>query len=547
MSSYIAGTDYAAYLQARSSIEDIRWDISRSNFDLLLHRESIERLGLRIEQPDAAALEQSDDAGGEGFVTLHCDVSSVETAIGDSPAKFDWGLGRLESAIASLRVPLDTLMRLARTPDQTWAYAQFDIAREAYRGGQFSRALAHIERAINGDQAHAGHRMEHRLHHFLGIVRRGSYSNNSPEIVDLEKAKRAYLDVPRYTADDHKHDAARALCAAGWTSYCQNRLDQALEYTTRALTYSDLAEANFQRAKILMHRGEVRSGLESLLQAIHADPLYAVRCFDNGDFLAHEEAVRGLVVELRDARVGRCREVFAAAGQIIRAVETDVARIDRLNSELESSLTGKSAKSLKTAREAIADIAADVQSSKRLAHRNANVPDNAPFVDVTMSIKEARSIADPIGRLARAAESHSDRLFDLMADEVESEFRRIHEKASARGPFPVGYAIWSVYGIVVLATGWPLLSAGSGGAILLFSGVLAGGSIVAVVLQLVLGEAAARAHRNKAMRIAKEAATSLRTRLLSHHRQLVRARETIQARYDELRHLLEKKSNLQKG
>jgi tetratricopeptide (TPR) repeat protein len=311
MSSYIhgSGISYKAYLQAKEFVDDIRWDISRTNLNLIATNEALQENGLRLEH----SINELQETVVEGLGTLDASINELS-------AKFDWGIARLEAALGGINDSLSDLVRLVGSPERTWAYEQFDMARDAFRRGLFPEALEYIERAINGDQHHTGYKIEHRFHHFLGIVRRGDYKNTSPDIVDLEKAERAYVNASRYAEADHKSDAARALCGAGWVAYCQGKIDVSETYTRRSLQFAKTGEANYQLSKLLMHRNSVQAGLERLADAIQTDPLYGIRCFDDPDFQRHEPSVGDEIGRQRTLFISTCKKVSETSDKTLRSL-----------------------------------------------------------------------------------------------------------------------------------------------------------------------------------------------------------------------------------
>ena len=342
MSAYVngSGISYAAYLQAKSFADDLRWDISETNLNLIATKDVLEKQGLTLESGFSdlsQRLETVDETLDEGFrtigtglrdgfVTIHSDLNNIEASLGGIEgaiyalsARFDWGIARLEIALCGVQDTLQELVRLARTPEQTWAYEQFDVSRDAFRRELFPEALEYAERAINGDGNHSGYRLEHRFHHLLGIIRRGDYKNNSPEIIDLNKSEQAYILAARYAQADHKKDAANALCGASWVAYCQGNMQRAEAHARSSLAVSETAEANYQLAKILSHTGKRDDAIRFLVSAMLADPVYALRCFDDDDFRELEPRIHAKIPRIRDLFINQTYEI---KGKIVEAFKT---------------------------------------------------------------------------------------------------------------------------------------------------------------------------------------------------------------------------------
>jgi tetratricopeptide (TPR) repeat protein len=329
MSSFVhgSGSSYGAYLQAKQFVDDICWEISESNLNLIATREAIEAHGLRLEatveaEGDRLAGVIQDEMTGLRR-TIHADFGSIKETLDCLCATFDWGIAHLESAIGGLNDSIRNLIVIAQTPERTWAYEQFDIAREAFRRGLYPEALEHIERAIEGSAQHPGYRLEHRFHHLRAIIRRGDYKNSSPEIVNLRKAEDAYVLAARYAGADHAPDAAAALCGAGWVAYGQGEFDRSEAHLRGSLSRIPTGEGHFILAKVLIHKGLVQPAIQALAAAIEVDPLYAFRALDDGDFLAHESLVRKGIDEQRRLFIQRVQHFcannlwMASAGQLL--------------------------------------------------------------------------------------------------------------------------------------------------------------------------------------------------------------------------------------
>jgi len=124
-----------------------------------------------------------------------------------------------------------------------------------------------LDRAINGYAGQTGYKLEYRFHFFLGRIRLGSSRNNSPEIIRLAEAERAFLYAARYATREIPKEVARALLAAGWAAYCREDMNLAQQHTQQAVTWdAGLGEAHFQLAKILID--EPAQALVSLQTAI---------------------------------------------------------------------------------------------------------------------------------------------------------------------------------------------------------------------------------------------------------------------------------------
>ena len=294
MSNYIFGTSlsYTDYLQARSFENSLTMEISQQSKAIIASNEQLQREHIAV-----SSLVMTD-----GFERLSCDLQSLKSSVSELTAAFEWGFSELLAAVGQVNDTLAQLVRVAKTPAQTWAYEQFEIAREAFRKQLYPEALEYLDRAINGFAGNTGYNLEYRFHYLLGTIRLGSFKNSSKGVVDLPGAESAFLATARYSRGDQPKEAGRAMLAAGWAAYCQGKMDAAKEYTRQALSLSpSLGEAYFQLAKIQMHMGEVDTALTPLQKAIELDRLYSVKAASDGDFLPHQRERDALLARLRDA------------------------------------------------------------------------------------------------------------------------------------------------------------------------------------------------------------------------------------------------------
>lgn len=386
MGGYVTGgMPYRQYLQQQSFVDDIRWEVSRSTLDIVASLDDLKKQGIKSARASQADLrgelarhhdeeittlkagfgnvsERLEDIGGtltrgfedvserlddidstltRGFVTLHCDLQQVTSSISELSAKFDWGIEQLQIAIGGVNDSLEGLIRIARTPEQTWAYEQFDIARDAFRREFFDDALAHITKAIQGFQTHTGYRLDYRFHYLLGTLRLGSrHSSNAEGVQDLGLAESAFLDATKYVWASDPKEAGRALAGAGYAAYCQNRITDAVKHNSKAIeVHPKLPEAYFLAAKYAFHQKQVDEGLLSLKQAIELDRLYAVKFDNDDDFRPFRREILDMIALMRDAIAARCQPVLKqfqeAAAELARFSYPSESLIKRLSNAAE--------------------------------------------------------------------------------------------------------------------------------------------------------------------------------------------------------------------
>ncbi len=236
-----------------------------------------------------------------GFKEISGDLQDISQNIRELSASFEWGLSELLTEVGRVNDSLTELIKIAKTPAQTWAYEQFEIARDAFRKNLFEDSLIYLNRAIHGYGDNTGYKLEYRFHMFLGTIRLGSYKNNSKEINNLQKSEKAFKDAAKYAEHDFKNEAGRAFLAAGWSAYCQGNIEDSIYYTQKAISlYPSLGEAHFQMAKFLMHEGTPEKALSFLTDAIKIDRNYLVKSSIDGDFLHYNNELSALIDRLHN-------------------------------------------------------------------------------------------------------------------------------------------------------------------------------------------------------------------------------------------------------
>jgi tetratricopeptide (TPR) repeat protein len=323
MSNYIFGTtlSYRDYLQTKSFEDDIRSDISKQTRSIIASNEELQREHIKV-------LEESAEAISSGFEQLSYEVSALSGEISQLRAAFQWGFTQLLMDTARLNDTLDELLRIAKTPAQTWAYEQFEIARDAFGRGLYDDALDYVTRAINGHASNSGYKLEGRFHYLLGTIRLGNFKNNSPHIIDLERAEQAFLDAAKYVTPESdrtkdlridpgsygflkfRGQACLSYLAAGWAAYCQGKIEDAERHTQLALK-CDIPEAHFQVAKIRMHKGNVEPALQALEKAIQRDRGYSLKAAADPDFRSHRAQLDALLCDIRDQARKKAEALFA--------------------------------------------------------------------------------------------------------------------------------------------------------------------------------------------------------------------------------------------
>lgn len=218
---------------------------------------------------------------------------------------FDWNHADEWVLSPVFNAPLAELKSQAKSAEAMWALERFDVGREALRRGQHREACHHFKRSLEGDEHHAGNALDFRSHFLLGVVYLGSYRLTDPDVLDLAKAETAFLAAAQHTPPDRPRETALAHCAAGWACYCAGRMEEALDHSQRAVAIdATWSPAQFQTARILLHRREPDLARSYLGQAIALDPGCVALTLSDAEFAPYSAVVLELIALERE-QVGR--------------------------------------------------------------------------------------------------------------------------------------------------------------------------------------------------------------------------------------------------
>lgn len=346
MAEFIWGTDYRQYLQNQAYVNDIRdaqksaardtiTAIGAGSLAILLGVEAgmgniadAQREGAQLTadaqwgaaqltadaQREAAELVASAQWEGAQMTAAATEQAAdrIVGAIHGLDSTFRWGFGQVIGTLGGMSTSLAALVQTAKTPAQTAAYEQFEIARDAFRKSLYPECLEALSKAISGDHASPGYKLEWRFHHLMGVVRLG-FPGCDVSLVDPPAAEQSFLLATRYARADAPEDAARALFSAGRAAFVQGKLPDALQHTEGAIAIdSKFAEALFQSAKVRMASGDPDSALPALRRAINLDHGYALRAAGDDVFRQHSRSVDAFLEALRSENARTLQPVARA-------------------------------------------------------------------------------------------------------------------------------------------------------------------------------------------------------------------------------------------
>ena len=305
MSYYVYGSkmSYTDYLTAKSFVSDvssatrssgreISMEISRRTREVIASNEAMARDNIR-------AIEANTDALNAGFDRLSYGLDNISSGISDLNATFHWGFSQLLSSMGRMNDSLSELINISKTPAQTAAYEQYEIARDAFRRGLYEECMESLTKAISGDSTSSGYKLEWRFYQMKGTVQLG-FVGCETAMLDLAKAEESFLLSARYARTDFPEYAAKAYLSAGWAAYCQGKLPESLAHTEKAISIDpSLGEAFFQASKVLMAQDEVDTALPLLSKAIDRDSFFALKAGGDGDFQKHDARLCDFLETLR--------------------------------------------------------------------------------------------------------------------------------------------------------------------------------------------------------------------------------------------------------
>jgi len=245
----------------------------------------------------------------------------------------EWGFSAMLDEMAEMKTTLKELLRSVREPSQTWAYEQFEIARDNYRKGNYEDCLKRLEYAINGHQAHLGFPEEWRLHQLSGDI---YLQCPDRDLIDLAKAEKCFLAAAKYAGNDDLYAKAMALTAAAVAAYNQGHMQDAETYARQGCqARHDLGDAHFQLARIMLNRRNYKEAWQAALQAIALDHRYAARVPIDSEFVRNAAQVNPLWrqygKELRARVDAAVQNANAAMRELVQSrEETDRLRNSRV-------------------------------------------------------------------------------------------------------------------------------------------------------------------------------------------------------------------------
>ena len=235
-------------------------------------RELVEQAGARNELLQSQNIEMELQTSKLSEVNFNLEALGREMS--GVKSLLDWRLSEITGLLSGMKLSLEQLVEIAKTPSQTWAAEQFDIARDAYSNALYDEALTYIENAISGTGSQTGYIMDHRYHFLKARVLFGDGDRRAHELVDFIKSEQAFLKAERYSRIGS--DKAMSLCGAALSACGQGQDGVAMEHLNNAKKKDNThPETRYILAKLHFKNNDIDKG-ESELRAAYDNDIFYV-------------------------------------------------------------------------------------------------------------------------------------------------------------------------------------------------------------------------------------------------------------------------------
>jgi len=294
---------YSNFLQAQSFVGDINRGIGRATSGIstriteqtkaiLASNEALSRQFSSNFNNLNDTLNMTNYAIQSGFQNISNGLSSIENAVGQLGASFDYSIGLVLDQQRITNELLKGLIEVTALPDRERSRLYYiKQAVERYESGLFSEALEAFRNAEQLD-----------ITDFKILYRIGVIKLNIRECLDVSNAVEYFSRAARY-ALARKQTEFASLCAlyAGFSSFVLGKDDQALRFCEEAIKLnSNCGEASFLTAKIYA-LNSMRSDLSVHLEkAIRIDRTYSIKAEADRDFDKERSIVHAVFRKLYD-------------------------------------------------------------------------------------------------------------------------------------------------------------------------------------------------------------------------------------------------------
>jgi len=314
--SRLSKVPYSDFLRAKQFERSIRYGIDNQTKQLITSNQQLAEHGIEV-------LSEKIDSG---FTLISEDIGRVTDAIREGTEEIvstlNWGFNEVLISLGQMNINLAELIKLTRTPSQTWACEQFEIARDEFRRQLYPEALQSVTRAIDGLGSNSGIKTEFRFHFLVGTIRLGSFKNSSPDVVDPQLAEKAFLSAARYAQADNRMDAGQSLICAGRAALIQGSIDSTIDYTRKGLAFVPKhANGLYQLGKALFLKGDFIEARDRLVDAIFQNVEHALHAAGDADFILKNDFLPRVIRQAQERFEERYTNMLEKAQMAIMRAE----------------------------------------------------------------------------------------------------------------------------------------------------------------------------------------------------------------------------------
>ena len=314
---------YAEFLRARPSAGPLHYAIDTRNRELIasdqeLSARGFEVLSVNLEREFAMLSKGGAQVGAAGqepgaeSVPVAQAAEPAKTAeIAEAAGSFSWGFVDQLISQGQMNIALDELLKLTKAVAPSWACEQFESGCAAFRRGMYKEALQAAMRAIEGQANNAGIKTEFRFHFLVGIIRLGSHSNSSTEVINPPLAQQAFLAAARCAEAACPEAAGQSLICAGRAAFLDGEFDNAIAYTRKGLELVPAHAAGlYQLGRALFMKGARKEACERLADAIMLNVEFALHASGDADFIAKIDFLNDALRQAHERYEARFRQML---------------------------------------------------------------------------------------------------------------------------------------------------------------------------------------------------------------------------------------------
>ena len=296
------------YLQANTIAENIDKSLKRHSSSI---NSSISNASQEIIDSNIASQEEITRVLQHGFDAAVDAIGKVGESVESLRADFNYAMGEVLWKLELVQGTLTDILNEIRLAEfEREARSLRERAEDAYKNGWYKESLSdflEVEKLNYQDFAVLFSIANIYFYH-------GTEYEDDHKEPSMEKALAYYLKSAKYSAPKSRKHAAKSYLFSGWICYLLEKDKEALDYTSKAIELNpDLAEACFQKAKILMCLNAPDKALMPLRKAIEISRDYSIKAIMDPDFKNYDTEVQRLLDEMRTEAQKVAQEALADA------------------------------------------------------------------------------------------------------------------------------------------------------------------------------------------------------------------------------------------